>query len=220
MKKNIFVFLMVCIIVFSVYSQNGVIRELTGDVELKLAGTTVFIPARAGAAVAQDTIVSTGFRSTVIIEIGSNSITVQPLTRLSLSEIQSSSNTENLNINLQAGRIKVDVKPPAGTRANTTVQSPSATASVRGTSFIMDPSRVQVLEGRIGWSGSDGVEVPVFKGKSNSITIEGVPHKPVEIIESGVMPLSPVGSGSSGEGSSAPAIAGEDVELTVGWHIP
>jgi len=218
MKKNIFLFLMVFILIFSAHSQNGVISELTGDVELKLAGSNVFVPAIAGAVVAQDTIISTGFRSTAIIEIGSNSITVQPLTRLTLSEIRSSANTETLNINLQAGRIKVDVKPPAGTRANTTVQSPSATASVRGTSFKMDPYRVEVLDGRIGWSGSDGIEVPVFKGKSNSISFDGIPHKPVEIVESGVMPRNPIGSGSSGEGSSGASIAGEDIEISIiGW---
>jgi hypothetical protein len=97
-----------------------------------------------GSQVARDIIVSTGFKSAAIIEVGSSVITVRLLTRFSLSEIQSSANTENLNINLQAGRIRVDVKPPVGTKASDKVQSPSAAASVRGTVFYMDTKNLAV----------------------------------------------------------------------------
>jgi hypothetical protein len=135
-----------------------------------------------------------------------------------LSEIQSTAGTENLNINLQAGRIRVDVKPPAGTRANTTVQSPSATASVRGTEFEMDTQNVEVISGRIGLSGSDGIVVMVPAGSSNSITLDGIPNNPVQIIEGGVMPSGPVGAGSSGEGASSSASAAEvDIDFEIGW---
>jgi len=218
MKKIVLIVLVSLAVVFTAYSQSGVIRELSGEVELKPAGATAFIPAQQGSQVAQDTVVSTGFKSTAIIEIGSNVITVRPLTRLSLSEIQSSANTESLNINLQAGRIRVDVNPPAGTKASTKVQSPSATASVRGTSFDMDIKNLAVNEGVVAWGGSDGIMVPVNSGSVNSVNAQGIVASPVEVTTASVLPSSPVGTSSTGKNSNGNKTSGNssgtvDIEI-------
>jgi hypothetical protein len=146
-----------------------VIRELSGEVELKLAGATAFTTARVGDEVSRNTIVSTGFKSTAIIEVGSSVINVRPLTRLSLAEIQSSAGTDTLNVSLQTGRVRVDVKPPAGTKANTTVQSPSSTASVRGTSFEFDTVKLTVREGRVAFKGVSGPTSMVKAGETSSV---------------------------------------------------
>ena len=206
--------------VFTLYAQNGIIRELTGEVELKLAGTSDFVIARVGSEVARDTIVSTGFKSTAIITAGSTEIVVRPLTRLSLAEISSSAGTENLNVNLQAGRVRVDVKPPAGTRANTTVQSPSATASVRGTSFNMDTQNLTVTSGSVNWSDSKGFSAAVTVGFSSSIGGTGGIVDPIEIAAAELAPSAPVGSGDAGETAGASAV-GEpvsgDINVDVDW---
>jgi len=218
MKKVFFVVLMVSIAVFNLYSQSGVIRELTGDVELKPAGASAFVQAKAGNEVAQDTIVSTGFKSTAIIVIGSNVITVRPLTRLSLAEIRSSAGTEDLSVNLQAGRVRVEVKPPAGTKANTTVQSPSATASVRGTIFDMDLFNLDTIDGVVDYQGSDGLSMPVAAGNSSEVTGDGASKDPVEVASAALQPGSPVGTGAAGETSSSSGsfVAGE-FELSLSW---
>jgi len=199
MKKIFIASLMIIFFAFIAYSQNGVIREFTGDVTLKPAGGADFIPAAAGSTVAQNTIVSTGFRSTAVITIGTNTITVRPLTRLTLSEIQSTANTEEINVNLQAGRVRVDVNPPAGTRANFTVQGPSSTASVRGTSFEIDARSLQVIEGKVIYSGSNGYVSVVSAGTSGAIAAGGSVLDPVEIAVLELVPSAPVGAGSSGE---------------------
>jgi len=218
MKKVFFTVLMVSAAVFA-YSQNGIIRELSGDVEIKIAGSSVFVPAQTGNQIAQDTIVSTGFRSTAIIAVGSSLITVRPLTRLSLSEIQSSQGTENLNVNLQAGRVKVDVKPPAGTRANTTIQSPSATASVRGTSFEMDILNLNVIEGIVVFNGYDGSRVLVGVGSSSTINSAGIAENPIVLAEENLMPPSPVGTNAAGESLvPSPAIPTGDVGVEIQWQ--
>jgi len=131
------------------FAQNGVIKELSGTVELKPAGTSDFIPAKAGDPVAKDTIVSTGFKSSALIQMGSSLITARPLTRLSLAELSSSGGTEVINVSLQTGRVRVDVDPPAGTRTSMAVRGPSATASVRGTSFEFDTYSLNVLKGKV-----------------------------------------------------------------------
>ena len=196
---------MVCVTVFGMYAQSAVIRELAGEVELKPAGTSEFVPARAGDEVAPNTIVSTGFRSTAIITVGTHEVTVRPLTRLSLAEIETASGTENLNMDLQAGRVRVDVKPPAGTRTNFTVQSPNATASVRGTSFEFDTRRVKVLEGRVAFRGKRGMPVVVGAGFESYVGKENKVASPSDIAESSFQPPPPTGSdpGSSGIGSSS-----------------
>jgi hypothetical protein len=171
-----------------------VIKELSGDVQLKLAGATAFVAAGAGAQVARDTIVSTGFRSTAIIAIGNSVITVQPLTRLSLAEIQSSQESETVNINLQSGKVRVEVNPPAGTRANFGVQTPSATASVRGTSFEVDADSITVFEGTVTYSGTSGTAAMVNIGGTSFVQKDGRPADPVSIAADTILPSAPVGS--------------------------
>jgi hypothetical protein len=181
MKKALAFLLMLSAIAYGISAQatvskeTGVIKELTGQVELKLAGKSAFTAANAGDKVAQDTIISTGFKSTAVIAVGSSVITVRPLTRLSLAEIQSSAGAETLNVSLQTGRVRVDVKPPAGTRANTTVQGPSATASVRGTSFEFDTVKLTVNEGRVAFSGASGPAAMVNAGETSSVEEAEIP---------------------------------------------
>jgi len=185
MKRGLFFLLLMTVTVLCVFSQNtkritGVIRELAGEVELKRTETSAFIKAKAGDTVAADTVISTGFKSTAIIDIGGSSITVRPLTRLSLAEIQSVSDTEMLNVKLQTGRIKVDVKPPAGTKANCTIQSPSATASVRGTSFEFDTFNLKVYEGGVAFKGGKGMSILVPAGMVSSIDSDNKAVDPFE----------------------------------------
>jgi hypothetical protein len=173
MKKTILTILLAGIS-FYVFAQNGVIKEITGTVELKPAGTDVFVPATDGVQVKADTVISTGFKSTAIVEVGSAVIAVRPLTRLTLTEISASQGTETVNVNLQAGRVRVDVKPPAGTKASFSVSSPSATASVRGTRFDFDTRNLRVREGRVAFSGRYGYTVLVDGGSHSEIGADGL----------------------------------------------
>jgi hypothetical protein len=197
MKKIIVAVFFITAITANSFGQNGVIRELTGEVELRLEGAASFVPASVGAAVAPNTIVSTGFRSTAVVVVGSSVITVRPLTRLSLAEIQSAENAENVSVNLQAGRVRVDVRPPAGTRTNLSVQSPSSTASVRGTSFEMDRLNLNVSEGRVILTGNTGSAVIVSAGNASLVKSDGAPANPVEVMAGTLAPSSPVGAPSS-----------------------
>lgn len=178
------------------FAQAGVIREFTGTVEIKRAGQAAFVPAKTGDTIAQDTIISTGLKSTALIAIGSAIITVRPLTRLSFAEINSSAGTETINVNLQAGRVRVDVTPPAGTRTNMSVSGPTATASVRGTSFEFDAKTVKVSEGRVAYTARRGRTILVSAGSSSQITEKEKPKNPLETGAAELLPLPPEGSGN------------------------
>ena len=155
MKKTIFALLLIGTATLG-FAQKAVIKDLTGTVELKFSGSSDFIPASVGAEVAQDTIISTGFKSTALVQAGSAVITIRPLTRLTLTEIQALQSTETLNLSLQAGRVRIDMNPPAGTKASLGVVSPIATASVRGTSFEFDTRNLRVHSGTVVFMGRWG----------------------------------------------------------------
>ena len=194
MKRFLITVLLITMAAAGVFSQNGTIRELTGEVELKHAGSSNFVAASAGDVISPNTIVSTGFRSTAVITVGNSLITVRPLTRLSFAEIQSAQNDETVNVNLQAGRVRVEVTPPAGTRTNLTVQSPSATASVRGTIFEMDVENMNTVEGKVILTGSSGIGVIVTEGNSSSTKVDGTVTDPATVAAQSTQPQSPPGT--------------------------
>ena len=198
MKKTTMLVIALCAVqlfcTVLVFGQNGVIKELTGTVELKRAGQSAFVAARAGDAVAQDTVVSTGFKSTALIAVGSTVITVRPLTRLSLAEISASAGSETVNVSLQTGRVRVDVDPPAGTRANTSVRGPNATASVRGTSFEFDTREVKVEKGTVAFQGNKGTVTLVNAGSTSIITESNKPSDPIVTSAAELLPPPPAGS--------------------------
>jgi hypothetical protein len=171
--KKIMIGMIFLTVTTMIFAQNpeAVIREMTGTVELKIRGSETWKPAEAGDRVAESTVISTGFKSMAILVVGSSTFTVQPLTRLSLDALMKRDNTETVNVALRTGRIHVDVKPPAGSRADFTVQTPIATASVRGTSFDIDPVSLRVSEGSVVYkaAGENARPVMVSEGQSSQV---------------------------------------------------
>jgi hypothetical protein len=196
---------------------QAVIREISGKVEVKAPGSPDWIPARQGQSLARTAVVSTGFKSTAVIALGNSLVSVQPLTRLTLEEIQETAGNERVNLNLQTGRIRADVKPPAGGKTEFTVKSPSATASVRGTSFEFDGLHLKVDEGRIHVTGEDRSGTYVGAGHSVSADIEtGRTINAMETAKEDLVPSLPAGVNAD---SAAPPTqpATGDIDATFHW---
>jgi len=198
MKKTIFALLLIGIATLG-FAQKAVLTELTGTVELKFSGAADFIPASVGAEVAQNTIISTGFKSTAILQAGSAVIMVQPLTRLTLTEIQELQGTENLNLSLQSGRVRIDLNPPAGSKASLKIASPTATASVRGTSFEFDTRNLRVHSGTVVFMGKWGYQVTVQEGRASVVTASGTAAPPQVAAGSSGGSVASQGAGSVGQ---------------------
>ena len=203
MKKTVLAlfFMAVTINAFPQNSNSGVIKELSGTVELKAAGTANFVPAEIGAALRQDTIISTGFKSMALIEVGSTNLTVRPLTRLTLTEIYSGQEEEALNVNLQTGRVRVNVNPPAGTKASMSVTTPVATASVRGTEFDITTEYINVHEGKVNYQGKKGHSVTVGTSYASEVGSYNVINTPKNS-NAGFTPRKPAGVDSSSPGKT------------------
>jgi hypothetical protein len=213
MKKLLFVTIFI-LTGLHVFSQEAFIEQLTGTVEIKQPMEDSFKAAAKGDRIFQETVVSTSFKSFAIIKIGSTTITVRPLTILSLTEIQKSAEAETVNVNLQAGRIRVDVKPPAGTKAIMSVSSPVSTASVRGTSFEMDTNNLYVSEGAVTFTGNRGQNVVINAGETSHVERTGQATSPRDGRNSNLMPPSPIGT-SAQDITASTVISTSGVPFTI-----
>lgn len=143
---------------------QAVIREISGTVEIKTPGSAAWSPAAPGQILPRDAVVSTGFKSSARIDLGNSTLMVRPLTRLTLEELVRTESGEKVELNFRTGRVRAEVKPPAGGTVSFTVRSPTATASVRGTSFEFNGTRLRVDEGRVHLAGSGGTGTYVAAG--------------------------------------------------------
>ncbi|MDR0450030.1 MAG: FecR family protein [Treponema sp.] len=209
--------------------ETAFFREVNGTVEIKAPGSELWINASPGDRIEKNTLVSTGFRSSAAIVLGESLIMVRPLTRLSLDEIITSQNNEEVNIYLHTGRLRAEVSPPAGGKIDFTVRSPIVTASVRGTSFEFDTENLRVDEGRVQYSLANGRQVAVTGGGISYVDeTANTVISPFEAAEELLAPALPPGGSASGSpaGDSAPLIpppsppsepSGADVEIGFGW---
>ena len=195
MRSKIIVAVCLLFVGSGVFAQQAVIRELTGTVELKQAGSAVWEKAVQGQSIAGNTVISTGFKSYAQLNIGNSILNVRPLTRLSLAELSSAAGIETIRVNLQAGRVRANVNPPAGSRSEFSIQTPPATASVRGTTFEVDVFTLSVIEGSVEYTGTSGVPVLVDTGSSSYVDDRtGRAASSMETLFAALNPEQPVGS--------------------------
>ena len=174
---------------------EAVIRELNGTVELQRKDSEEWEKAVQGQIIIPDTIISTGFKSNVIISVGESIISVRPLTRLSFREIRNIAGTETISVSLQAGRVQADVTQPSGTQSSFSIQSPSVTASTRGTVFEMSVYELVVLEGTVEYlSGSAAPVLVDAVGYSFVNTKTGRAVPPGAALKAAISPDMPIGN--------------------------
>ena len=192
--KKVIIFGLLLFVVSGVFAQQAVIKELSGTVEIKRPGSTIWEPAAIGNIIMGNTVISTGFKSQALLSIGNSVLAVRPLTRLTLTELSAQAGTETINVNLQAGRVRAEINPPAGARANVTTQTPVATASVRGTVYEIDVFSIWVSEGSVEYSGSSGNPVIISAGGTSSVDEKtGRAAPPIETMASLFAPDLPIG---------------------------
>jgi hypothetical protein len=223
MMKKAVILLLIAGFAVPVFAQTkgklqGTIREITGTVEIRRSENSGWTKAVAGMALDQHMSISTGFRSTAIIDLGGSAITVRPLTRIRVEELASSDNTENVALFIQAGRVRASVTPPPGSgKVDFRVRGPSATASVRGTEFDMSPGSVKMYSGAVAFAGSDGV--PVIVNGAQSVTVGAGGLVTRADISSGLAPNLPLGMAAGGRSAAAGSASPEgSVTGRIGWY--
>lgn len=163
---------------------NATVVEIAGKVEYQLPGKG-WKPAKVGDSLPKGTIVSTGFKSTVLLKVGPSTVTVKPITRLSLEEILQSESGTQTQLFLMAGRVKAEVTPQAGSPVEFQVKSPTATASVRGTGFEFDGTNLLVAHGSVQLRTPHGMTRYVRSGEFSYVATNGSVTSPAAVSAEG-----------------------------------
>jgi hypothetical protein len=132
---------LLCILIFMAFSYNAVyaqsravFRQVTGKVEV-MPPNAGWQSARVGMTISPGTIISTGVRSSAVIEMDNSMLTVKALSRVTLEDLSRQGDEINTGLYLRSGRVEADVTPQEGLKHNYRLRSPITTASVRGTIF-------------------------------------------------------------------------------------
>ena len=161
---------------------TATITEVAGKVECKLPGKD-WVAAKTGTVLPAGSLISTGFKSTAILKTESATLTVKPVTRLSLEELVKSEGTTKTQMFLMAGRVKAEVTPRKGEQAELKVKSPTATASVRGTGFEFDGQNLLVDHGAVQFESDTGIGISqtVTSGEFSTLSQTGTVTAPVAV---------------------------------------
>jgi hypothetical protein len=190
----------VLVLAFPLAAQmNATVEKITGKVELLAPGGS-WQTARVGMNVDRGTIVSTGFRSSALLDLGTSELTVMQLTRLSVEELARQENTVTTTLNLRTGTVRAKVKTVPGTLQNFKLRSPVSTAAVRGTEFVFDPYRVQVIDGVVEFFNVWNERAAVAAGNTTQTGDDGGLADQEEEQRSG----SEVSTGTGGPGTEPP----------------
>lgn len=243
MKKYLGIPILCIIGISAVFAAEltATITEVAGKVECKLPQQE-WQPAKIGDILPAGSLISTGFKSTAILKTESATLTVKPVTRLSLEDLVKSEGTTKTQMFLMAGRVKAEVTPKSGEKADFKIKSPTATASVRGTGFEFDGNNLLVDHGAVQFEPISGVGVSqvVAAGELSSVNSNGAVSIPVAVATGGSSSnaiAAAVSSSSSSSGTvstiqSVPEIypsqqqttptseapTAGDITITIGWE--
>jgi hypothetical protein len=193
--KKIFIIIFALLAVFA-YSQNAVISNFTGKVEVKFPSGSSWEPVSANMEIPIGSFISTGFNSSAVIDLGTSTIRVKSLTRMKIEDLASDQQSVSTDLFLNFGNISVDVEPQEDINHNFTLKSPISTAAVRGTSFEFDTVSVVVTNGSVTFSNQLGQQRTVNLGGSSRTSGKDLPADIKDMLsESSTVPsnTSPLG---------------------------
>ena len=199
----------------ALFSQSqAILKESTGKVEVKAPGGD-WRPAAIGVKLDMGASISTGFSSTALLDLGTSTLRVAPLTRMQLVDLIARQGTVSTSLFLKVGKVHAEVKKVEGMRQDFILKSPQATAAVRGTEFDFDGLTVNVVNGVVQFANSLGQFRNVPGGEGSSTDGLETPTTGDEELDSqvGVNPYtSPTGGGVLPTGLQQPAT------VTITWQ--
>ena len=199
--------------VFTATALEATIAEVNGKVEIR-QGEDVWRTAQVGQTLPVGASISTSFNSTALLQVGASEVEVKPLTRVRIQELISDGGVDRSEVDMPVGRISANIRG-GERRAEFTVRSPVATASVRGTSFDFDGVNLDVAEGVVVLANKFNEAVAVAQGEQSSATGDAPPQPPAEAAEnSSSVAVSPGPSGAR------PTVRQSNTGgLTINWRI-
>ena len=138
MKKAVKTFPFICLTLFGSICAFSAPFEATvvsakGKTEVQRAG--VWTALTIGNSVSRGDVIQTGFKSELIIKMKNSTVTVSPMTRITVEQLAEKKDKDETKLFLDTGSLRSNVKKTEDRRIGFTVRSPVATDSVRGTEF-------------------------------------------------------------------------------------
>ena len=122
----------------SAFAADATVTFVSGKVEVQRGGKWVAL--QKGDTLAKSDTISTGFQSEAKIKILDSVLYLGPVTRVTLEELSSSDQEDNVNVYLKTGATRSQVRHVDNKRVAYQVHTAVAVASCRGTGWGMDDS--------------------------------------------------------------------------------
>lgn len=137
--KKSFLSLVVSLIAFNMFAIEAKVLSVTGKAQVQQ--NNVWRDLKTSDIIRKGDLIQTGFKSELVIALTSNNenskITVSQLSRITIEQLVETKDGDKTSVYLTTGSVKSEIKKVADHRANYTVRSPVATASVRGTELTV-----------------------------------------------------------------------------------
>ena len=159
MRKIRTIFLAAFFVVFGakLFALEATVTFVSGKVEVQREGKWVAL--QKGDSLAKTDTISTGFQSEAKIKIMDSVLYLGPITRITLEELSSSNQQDNVNVFLKTGTTRSQVRHTDNKRVNYQVHTAVAVASCRGTEWVIDDSNnVDCSDGILEVSALDGID--------------------------------------------------------------
>ena len=136
--KGLFLAAVLTLFCASAFAADATVTFVSGKVEVQRNGKWVAL--QKGDTVAKSETISTGFQSEAKIKMMDSVMYLGPVTRITLEELSSTGQQDNVNVYLKTGSARSQVKHVDNKRVNYQVHTAVAVASCRGTDWIIDDS--------------------------------------------------------------------------------
>ena len=135
MKRFLFLIGAFFVLSITLSAQEAQVMAVSGKAEVQKGEEWVALAV--GDKVGKGSVISTGFKSELLLRINSSNITMGSLTRLTIEQLLQNNSANKTSLFIDSGKVNVEVNKTSGKREDFKVSSPIATASVRGTSFTL-----------------------------------------------------------------------------------
>ena len=155
----------------SLFAADATVTFVSGKVEV--LRNEKWVPLQKGDTVAKSEMVSTGFQSEAKLKILDSVMYLGPVTRITIEELSSSGNKDNVNVYLKTGTARSQVKHVDNKRVDYKVHTAIAVASCRGTDWTMDDSNaVECYEGIVAVYAYNALEFGEFDNTYTDLSTE------------------------------------------------
>lgn len=152
----------------SVWAFDATVVAVSGKVEKKEGNS--WIALNKGDKITQGTVISTGFESNLVFTAKGSTVTVGPLTRLTVEQLVSTPKKDSSQLYIDSGKVSAEVNSAGGKQTGFKVKSPVATASVRGTEFSVNSAgKLVVKKGLVSFTPAESDKPVIADDKDEEV---------------------------------------------------